>query len=170
MNLSNVLLVGLYVSFIIIFIYCYWAYKYYKKSSSRIGIIAARKYAVEMVENDPNSKDFSVHKAQVIVSPDGTQATVKFNIFSKSPPMPVGGAIRKYNIVDTEDKCRTTRIIKRIDSESCQFPEFLSESQKSLKCTPWKKGRPDICGGQVPEKDLARCNNQITKGSGCLFL
>ena len=169
MNLSNTLLVGFYLAFIIIFIYCYWAHTYYKKSSTRIGIVASNKYKTEMVENDPTTKDSIVQKAQVRVSPDGTQATVKFNIFSSSPPMPIGGAIRKYNIVDEENKCISSRTVSRVDSAECQFPEFLSDYQKTF-CLPWKEGRSETCGGQIPDKDIAKCNTEITSGLGCLWL
>jgi hypothetical protein len=170
MNFSNTLLVGFYISFIIIFIYCYWAYVYYKKSSTRIGILASTKYKTEMMENDPNSKGFSAQKAQVIVSPDGTQATVKFNIFNDANA-PVGGAIRKYNIVDEENKCATIKIVNRIDSAECQFPEFLDDYQKTQNCIPWQKGKGIVCaGGPIPDDDLVRCTSRSTTGLGCIWL
>ena len=84
--------------------------------------------------------------------------------------MPIGGAIRKYNIVDEEDKCLTARNVDRIDSAECQFPESLNQYQKTLNCTPWEKGRVKACSGLIPDEYMEICNSEITTGLGCLWL
>ena len=106
MQISNIFLVGIFVSFILIFLYSYWGYTIYRYSSTRIGIRATSKYSKEMVESNPLYSEYEARKAQVVVSPDKTTATVKFNIWDKSnPPIPISGAIRKYNISPDQESC-----------------------------------------------------------------
>lgn len=149
MLISNILLVGFYVSFIIIFLYCYWAHAIYRKSGTRIGMRATKKYYQEMVEDDPSKKGYEVRKAQVRVSPDGRKATVKFNIFDDSkPPVPVAGAIRTYDLVDLQSKCLSGTVVTR-------------------------KKTPQYCQEYIDDKNVERmreCFIENTSGVGCIWL
>ena len=169
MLLSNIFLVGLYVSLIIIVLYCYWAYVYYRHSSTRVGLRATSKYYNEMVQLDPSKKKWRVQKASVAISPDKTSATVKFNIYQDEPYKPVGGVIRKYNLVKEQKYCPTQMDEIREDSSKCQG--ILSNYQKNtLGCSPWKKGLGEKCQGLLNDELQQECIKEVYSGLGCLWL
>jgi hypothetical protein len=143
MNISNTLLVGFYVAFIIIFIYCYWGNTYYRNSATRIGMIASGKYYLEMISADPSRVGYDPRPASVVIS--GSSAIVKFNIFdTSSPAIPVGGAMRTYRLVDSADQC-------------------VAGSTISRKSTP-------ECQGLLSEDMNKKCFAQTTTGLGCIWL
>ena len=130
---------------------------------------ATTKYYNEMVQLDPTMKDLDVHKASVLVSPDGQTATVKFNIYQKEPYMPVGGAIRKYNIVIDQKHCPTSMVETRTNSAKCQG--ILTNYQKTtLKCSPWKADLSEKCDGLLLDDLQQECTQEIYSGLGCLWL
>ena len=121
-----------------------------------------------MVELDPSKKELDVQKASVVISNDGTKAIVKFNIFQKEPPIPVGGGVRVYDIVRDQKQCITQTVESRIDSAECQG--ILSKNQIE-KCTPWRAGLGPACEGvfETHEKQMA-CYKETSTGLGCLWL
>ena len=143
MNITNTLLVGFYVAFIIIFIYCYWGNTYYRNSVTRIGMIASGKYYMEMINADPSRVGYDPRPASVAIS--GSSAVVKFNIFDNSKPaVPVGGAVRTYRLVDSTDQCIAGYTISRKSTPECQ--------------------------GLLSEDMNKKCFTQTATGLGCIWL
>jgi len=121
MNFTSIA-VGLYVAFVIIFLYCYWG-SVYRSSRSRIGMLAASKYRKELPPgSDP--RPASVVK-------NGNTAVVKFNIYAGDPMVPVDGATRAYTIVRDSDQCESaSKIVRKADAE-CQG---LLSDEMNKKC------------------------------------
>ena len=143
MIISNIVLVGFYVAFIVIYVYGYWAYAYYRKSSARAGMIASNKYYLEMINADPTKVGYDPRPASVRIN--GSAVTVKFNIFDNSKPaVPVGGAIRTYRLVGASDQC-------------------VAESKLTRRPTP-------ECQGLLTEEMNKKCVYQTTTGLGCIWL
>lgn len=144
MIFANILLVGIYVASIFIFLYCYWGYAYYRKSSARIGMIAASKYYKEMIEADPTKIGYDPRPASVTVV--GDSAIVKFNVYNNGkPPIPAGGAMRTYKIVNAYDQC-------------------VGGTSK-----PIRKPTPE-CQGLLNDDMNRICFYQTTSGLGCMWL
>lgn len=144
MIFSNIALVGFYLSFIIVFLYCYWGYAYYRVSSTRVGMIAASKYYKEMTEADPTKLGYEPKPTSVVIS--GSSATVAFDIYNNDKPaVRVGTAARKYNLVDSHDEC-------------------LGTTSK-----PIRKSTPE-CQGLLSEDMNKICFYQTTGGLGCIWL
>jgi hypothetical protein len=168
MNFLNILFVGVYVAFAVIFLYCYWGYTIYKESGTRIGMRATSKYYQEMVEADPNTAGYDVQKAQVEVAPNRKTATVKFNIYAGSPPNPVGGAMRVYTIVSDQKKCLIGKTNTENNAATCDYNNLYKD----------KPPRLNNCGdaecikesGEWDQKMLAGCYDETTSGLGCLWL
>ena len=147
MIFNNILLVGFYVSFIFIFLYSYWGYFIYRKSSTRIGMMAKDKYYKEMTEADPSKIGYEPKPASVSVvsDPGKSLATVKFNIYNNSKPaVPVGGAIRTYNLYDSQDRCLSTTTRRRKPQADCQ--------------------------GLLSDIKLRECTVEVTGALGCLWV
>lgn len=165
---SNVIIIGICISLILIAIYFYWAYFYYRLSKSRIGIRASSKYIKEIKENDPSKTNIELSTHSIKFSPNKTQVLVRFNIFQKNPYKFLNTSSKIYNIVNEQKKCITNTIETRIDSEYCQGT--LSENQKD-KCTPWKPGLGTQCQGIFENNEHQnKCYKQSTTGLDCLWL
>lgn len=148
MNFNNTLLVGFYISFIIIFTYCYWGYTIYRKSKTRVGMIASSKYYAEMTETDPTKMGYKPKVASVSVN-EGS-AIVRFNIYNDGiPSVPVDGAIRRYNIVDSHEDCLGTKSKLTLINP----PPF-----------------PECSLSPVPDDMLKKCFSSTTGGLGCVWL